>query len=365
MKRINWFEPVFDEEDISEVKKVLESAYVNEGPKTRELEEEIKKLLNKKYIIITTSATSALFLAVKADAILKEVKEFEVIIPDLTMIATATSVGWAGGKPILVDSNKSNFTIDVNKIEGKISEKTTSIIPVHTLGRSSDMDRVMEIAKKHNLSVIEDAAGALGSKNEKGQYLGTIGQLGCFSLQSNKIITCGQGGIIVTDNKDYYELIRRLRDFGRLNNKEFIHNIEGYNLKFNDLSAALALSQFRKLENKKRLLIKQKDLYEKLLSDIKEVKFPECKEGEIPLWVDVLAEKRGELISHLNKNNIFPRACWPAVHLNPPYAYNGSDLDFPIATKISNDAIWLPNGPNISDEDIKIVCDKILEFYNI
>lgn len=362
MTRINWNEPRFDENDLKEIKEVLDNAYVNEGPKTKQLEEEIKNYLGVKYVILTTNATAALFLAVKADSIIKGVKDFEVIVPDLTMFATATSVSWAGGKPVLVDVERERATIDVEKIEEKVNDKTIAIIPIHVLGRAADMDKIMQIASKYNLSIIEDAAGALGSKH-KGKFLGTIGKVGCFSLQSNKIITCGQGGIIVTNNDKYYEVLRRLRDFGRFSNKEFVHQTEGYNLKFNDLSAALALAQFRKIEERKKMLINQFNHYKKELQNLEKIKFFPFGEEEIPLWVDVVVKNREKLIEYLKSNEIYSRACWPALHMNPPYQYQGKNKDFPNSSFLSDNVLWLPNGPAINQEQMSYICGKIKNFY--
>lgn len=359
--RINWNEPKFDNADLNEVKKVLDANYVNEGPKTKELEEIIKKYLNVKHVILTTNATAALFLAVKADALIKNVKDFEVIIPDMTMIATATAVDWAGGKAIPVDIEKDRLTLDIKEIEKKITSKTIAIMPVHILGRSADMNAIQEIANKHNLTIIEDAAGALGSKYN-GKYLGTFGKVGCFSMQSNKIITSGQGGIIVTNDDKYNEIIRRLRDFGRASNKEFMHNMIGYNLKFSDLAAALAIAQFGKIESRKELLLSQYKLYKKELK-IDQIRFFDYKVDEIPLWVDVMVEERQKLVDFLKSHEIFSRECWPAVHKNPPYIHNGNDSKFPNASFASENVLWLPNGPAIDAEKIKYISNKIKEYY--
>jgi len=362
--RINWNEPRFDKDDLEHIKEVLETAYVNEGPKSKELEEKLKEYLGTRHIILTTSATAALFLAIKADSIIKKITDFEVIVPDLTMFATATAVEWAGGKPILVDVEKEKITIDVNKIEEKITPKTMAIIPVHTLGRSSDMGTLNNLAQKHNLTIIEDAAGALGSKYEGISYLGSMGKLGCFSLQSNKIITCGQGGIIATNDDQYNEVIRRLRDFGRFDKKEFVHEKIGFNLKFNDLSAALALGQFEKIEKRKDLLKNQFDQYKQELSSITQIKFFPYQEGEIPLWIDIIAEKRDELNDYLISQNIHPRKEWPSLHMNPPYIKQGNDGDFQNSSFFSKNVLWLPNGPAINKEQITLISSKIKEFYN-
>lgn len=360
--RINWNEPGFDGEELKEIEEVIKTAYVNEGPKTKNLEEEIRRYLGVKHVILTTSATAALFLAIKSDSIIKGVDNFEVIIPNLTMIATATAVEWAGGKPVIVDVEKDRGTINIEEIERKINFKTTAIIPVHILGRAANMDNLQEIASRHNISIIEDAAGALGSKHN-GKFLGTFGKVGCFSLQANKIITSGQGGIIVTNDDKYYEIIKRLRDFGRQNNKEFLHEAIGYNLKFNDLSAALGLAQFRRIEGRRKMLISQLEQYEKELQDLEEIKFFPFKEEEIPLWIDVIAKDIGKLIEYLNSFEIYPRKCWPALHKNPPYKNHGTNMNFPNSTFLSENVLWLPNGPAINPEKISFICEKIKDFY--
>jgi perosamine synthetase len=364
MDYIRWYEPKFGNEELEEVKAVLKAEYVNEGPKTAELENDFKKYLGVKHIIMTTSATAALFLAIKAEATVRRIQDFEVIVPDLTMFATATAVNWAGGRPIMVDVKKDNLTIDPAKIARKINNKTIAIVPVHITGRSADMPRIMAIANEHNLAIIEDAAGALGSKLQD-RFLGTIGKVGCFSLQSNKIITSGQGGVIASNDDKHYELIRRLRDFGRFSKEEFLHEITGYNLKFNDLSAALAIAQLRKLEERKLSLINQSNRYKLNLSTLQQIKFFDFAEGEIPLWIDVIVRERRELSDYLASKQIYCRNCWPALHRNKPYADRGSDSDFPNSSFASDKVLWLPNGPKITREKINHVCDQIKQFYSM
>lgn len=358
--RINWYEPRFDEEDIRAISEVIMSGFINEGQKTKELEEVFKRYLGVKHAIFTTSATAGLFLAIKADSIIRKKENFEVIIPDLTMIATATAVEWAGGKPILVDIERDRGNIDCSLIEEAINMNTTAIIPVHILGRGADIDKLTEIAERNNLTIIEDAAGALGSKNGN-KFLGTFGKVGCYSLQSNKIISCGQGGIIVTDDDEYYEVMKRLKDFGRFN-KEFLHEKIGYNLKMTDLSASIVISQFEKLESRKELLLRQRKIYEEELGNLKQIHLFKYMAGEIPLWIDAFVKERKELVEFLKENDINTRECWPSIHMNPPY--KRTDEEFPISSYFSKNILWLPNGPTISDEQIRIVCSKIKEYYS-
>lgn len=361
--RINFNEPAFDDDDLKSVEEVIKNNFVNEGPKTKELEDNLKEYLGSKHVLLVPNGTAALFLAIKAESIIRNLSDFEVIIPDTTMFATATAVEWAGGRPVVVDVEKEIGLIDPQKVEQKINKKTLAIIPVHLIGRGADMDKLSSIAKENNIVVIEDAAGALGSKYKNRNYLGAIGDYGCFSLQSNKIITCGQGGIVTTNDDSRYEIMKRLRDFGRFNKNEFVHEKVGFNLKFSDLQAALALSQFKKIESRKELLLKQYNSYKEQLKDIGQIKFFDYKEGEIPLWIEVVAENRDELNDFLISKSIFPRKIWPSIHENPPYQNQGSDEDFPNSSYLSKNVLWLPNGPAISEDKLNLVCNEIKDFY--
>lgn len=358
---IRWNEPRFDSEDLKEVSKVIIDNYVNEGPKTKEFEKILSEYLNVKNVVMVTNGTVALYLALKSIAILKGKEDFEVIIPDMTMFATATAVELAGGKPVIVDVEEKRGVIDLEKIEEKITEKTLAIMPVQILGRGVDMEKLKQITEKYNLMIVEDSAGALGSM-QGNEYLGTIGDVGCFSLQSNKIITTGQGGVIVSDNDLLIENIRRLRDFGRADKSEFLHNEIGYNFKFSDLAASLGVSQFKKIEERKKMLVEQYETYFNELSSLEEIKFFGLKEKEVPLWIDVYVKKRDKLFSFLKEREVFSRPCWPAIHQNPPFLQN--DENFPVSSKMASEVLWLPNGPGINKDQIIYICDLIKEFYN-
>lgn len=362
--KINWYEPKFGESEKRLVNQVLDEGYVNEGPMTLKLEEKFRELLNVKHVIFTNSGTSALFLALKADQRIRGLKDYEVIVPDFTCIATASAVKMSGATPVLVDIEKIRLCIDVNEIEKKITPRTKAIIPVHILGRSCDMDSIFEIANRHGLTVIEDAAGALMSRSEKG-YLGTLGKVGCFSLQANKIISCGQGGMIVTNDDHYNEMIRRIKDQGRFSKDEFTYPIEGYNLKFNDVLAAILLGQLENLDGRRALLIEQRKLMEEELREVEGIKMPKVdyENGEVPLWIEIIVEDMDGLHEYLKDQEIATRKSgWPPVHRNG--AYEADDEYFPKSSYISDHSLWLPNGPNISLDDIREICLKIREFYN-
>lgn len=274
--KISWYSPKFGEKEKELVVKALETGYVNDGgPMCKELEKKISKFLEVKHVILTTSGTAALFLALKADQIIRNLKDYEVIIPDFTCIATANAVRWAGNGAIevLADVNKEDYCINILDIEKKIGPKTKVIIINQIIGRCCDIEELNKIAKEHGLIIIEDAAGAFGSKCKHG-YIGTIGKVGCFSLQANKIISCGQGGIVVTNDDLYANKMRRIRDQGRLNKTDVVYPIEGYNLKFNDILAGVVLGQLEDIENRIKNLINQRKQYEQELKNIPEIFLP-------------------------------------------------------------------------------------------
>ncbi|MEK6927738.1 MAG: DegT/DnrJ/EryC1/StrS family aminotransferase [Nanoarchaeota archaeon] len=362
--KINWNEPKFEDEEIRAVSEVLKEGFVTEGKRSYELEEKLKSFLGVKHVILTTSCSAAMFLAMEADKIIRNLEDYEVLVPDLTFIATATSIELAGGKPILVDIDRDNFCISPEDIRRKITSKTKAIIPVHVLGRSCRMQEIINIAEEFNLTIIEDAANALGS-NYNGDKLGTLGKMGCFSLQANKTITCGHGGFIVTNDDKYNNILRRLKDFGRLNKEEEFHSILGFNFKFTDIQSAIVLEQLKRLPLRIENLIKQRKRYEQNLRDISAINFPKVDyfAGEVPLYVDILTEKRDALKNYLSKLEIGSRKCWHPLHRNPPYNYQGKDSNFPNSCHISDTCLWLPNGNNITFEEIDYICNKIKKFY--
>ncbi|MCK4732347.1 MAG: DegT/DnrJ/EryC1/StrS family aminotransferase [Methanophagales archaeon] len=202
--------PYFDSEELEEIKKVLDSGWVSQGPKVKELEDEIAEYLGVKYAIAVTNCTSALHLALLSIGIKKGEA---VLVADFTFPATGHAVLYCRAKPIFVDIDLKTYNINPESIEEKITERTKAIIPVHTFGQPAEMDKIMEIAENHNLKVIEDTACAL-SAIYKNTYAGIIGNIGCFSFHARKGITTGEGGMVVTDDASLADRIRNLSVFG-------------------------------------------------------------------------------------------------------------------------------------------------------
>lgn len=338
--KIAWNEPNFGKEELKQVKEVLESGYVSEGPKTKELEKKLAKIVGSKHVIMTTSATAALYLAIEADKRIRHYKDGEVIIPDLTFVATKNAVEMAGLRLRIEDVHPKTFSLN----DCIFNEKTKIVIPVNILGRSRiskydgyDQDPV---------TIICDNAGALGSKVSNGM-------VGCYSLQSNKIITCGQGGFCATDSDEYAKEIRKIKDFGRANKED--NNTKGFNFKFNDILAGIALGQLETLTSRRSLLLEQYSSYKSKLSDYG--RFIEYLDGEIPLWIEFITDKRDTLFDYLISQGITCRKPWKAIIDNPKL--------YPNTCYYAKSALWLPNGSCISKKDITFTCDKIINYLEL
>lgn len=362
MQTIPWWQPQFGKKEYTLLQEVLNSNFPNEGKRTIEFQDRISTLLHVKHTLAVTSATAAIYLSLKAVGI---GAGDEVIVPDITFIATANAVEMTGAKAILVDVDPQTLTLDIHSFQNAITSKTKAVIPVHVSGRAADMEMIGKIAKTRGIFIIEDAAEAFMSKHN-GKYLGTIGDIGCFSLSPAKTITTGQGGLIVTNNEKLYRNVRELKDQGRRERGtggNDIHYRVGFNFKFTDLQAAVGLGQLDVA--KKRILRLKKTylLYQKCLSGVKGISLFDfnIQEEESPQWIDAIAIERDKLVAYLKGKNISCRKFWYPLHQQIPY--KKTDSNFPVTTKLSPTAVWLPSAFTLSDNDIKKVCEEIKLFY--
>jgi perosamine synthetase len=362
MKKISWWEPEIGRKEYKLIQSVLKSNFPNEGKLTTEFENKIQDLLKVKYAVAVTSGTAAIFLSLKALGI---GHGDEVIVPDLTFIATANAVVMSGATPILVDVDNESLTIDTVLLRKAITPRTKAIIPVHVSGRASNMKQLKKIARENKLFIVEDAAEAFTSKYN-GRFLGTIGDAGCFSFSPAKTITTGQGGVIVTNNTKLALKLRELKDQGRPirgTGGDDIHYSIGFNFKFTDLQAALGIGQLDYLNARISRIKKTYKLYKKLLNDVKQIRILDFKinENEVPQWVDAICEKRNALDKYLSENNIHCRRLWHPIHRQKPYKL--ADTMFPNSSSISPNALWLPSSFNMTDNDVVTVCRYIEKFY--
>lgn len=355
--------PDIGQEELDEVKKVFDSKYLVQGEKVDEFENQIKEYLNVKHAIAVSSGTAALHLALLA----LDVKPGdEVIVPDFTFPATSNVVEIVGATTKFVDINLDSLCIDTDNIENMITDKTKVIMPVQEFGQSSDMDKIMELAKKYNLKVIEDAACALGAEY-KGRKVGTIGDIGCFSLHPRKAITTGEGGIIVTNDDELAEKIRILRNHGLsyINGKpQFV--TAGFNYRMTNIQGAIGVVQMKKLETiiQKRIEIAYQ--YNELLKNIKGITLPAEKSYGKHVWQTyhiLLDEKidRDQLIKKLKDKEIETNFGAYAVHQQPYYKekYNYKDSKFENSIYAYNYGIALPLYDQLKEEDIKYIVAQL------
>ena len=360
-RTIDFWVPQFGSEEKTRLAEVIDSGYLNDGEVTTRFERQIAELLGCKHVVATTSGTSAIFLAL-AGAGIKAGDE--VLVPDVTFIATANAVSLAGATPVLVDVDPHTLNMDPVAAERAITSKTKAIVPVHVSGRAADLASLGEIAKRHGLALIEDAAEALLSKY-RGKYLGTIGMAGCFSLSPNKTITTGQGGLIATNDDRLHVRLRELKDQGRPvkgTGGDDTHQSLGFNFKFTNLQAAIGLAQLKELP---RRADRMRSIYKGYrdglqgVAGISVIPF-NVDEGELPQWTDVLVEQRDVLYEHLASRGMRGRRFWHAIHTQAPYLRNSQD--FPNSARQVPHAMWLPSAFTLSDEDVASVCREVGSF---
>lgn len=362
--RIPLSRPYIDKDDINAVKNVMKSGYLSLGPKLPEFERAIADYVGAKYAVAVNSGTSALHLCIRATGI-KEGDE--VITTPYSFIASANCILFEKATPVFVDIDENTLNIDADKIEEVITENTKAILPVHVFGLPAEMDKIMAIAKKHNLKVIEDAAEALGAKY-KGQNVGTFGDCGIFAFYPNKQMTTGEGGIIVTNNEQIRDLCISMRSQGRGANDDWLKHVRlGYNYRLNEMSCALGLSQLKKIDFLLKKRAEVASYYNTILSKFKDVIIPsENLELQRSWFVYVIRVKeniyRDKVIKILVENDIQSKQYFPAIHLQDFYRneFGYHEGMFPICEKVSNSTLALPFFTSMKKSQVKTVC-KLLK----
>ena len=356
-----------DNAEKKELASVIDSGWYTESSKTKEFERMFASFIGAKYACAVTSGAAALYLGLKA---LKISNGDEVIVPDLTFVASPNSVEATGAKPILADIEKNTLNLDFAKMSKSVSKKTKAIMPVDFNGRPVDMKILREFADKKGIKLIEDAAHAIGCYYNR-RHLGTISDVGIFSFSTPKIITTGQGGMIVTNDRQIYERSMALKDFGREigvkkeMKKSFSHSTIGFNFKFTEFQAAVGIAQMRKLQ--KRILKKRRMFrkYVDLLSNVEGIEFLKTNLKNVTPWMtDVFlksAVKRTQLIKYLEKKQIGTRIYYPPIHRLKPY--RKTDREYKQASGFSNRGLWLPSSVTLTDKQIVIVCNEIKQFF--
>lgn len=364
--KVPQFQPWLGEDEYAAIGKCFELNWITEGQQAQIFQDKLLKLMGVKYGVFAPNGTLALYLALKAAGI---GAGDEVIVPDFTFIASANAVEMAGARPVFCDVLPFNCQIDIASAEKCITPKTKAIMPVHIYGTVCDMDSVTAFARQHNLLIIEDAAQAIGA-HYKGIHAGTFGDVGAFSFFADKTITTGEGGFVVTNNAEIHEKLLYLRNQGRRERGTFIHPEIGYNFRMTDIQCSMGIVQLEKLaqiiERKKHILA----LYRSLLQSIKQVRFFEPPEHAewVPFRIPLFCEQAHELMAFLANKEIETRTFFYPLHRQPAFNYLQSDKtlhddDFSLAISAYNQGVCFPIFPALSDEQIRYVCDMIMEFY--
>ncbi|HAF06822.1 MAG: DegT/DnrJ/EryC1/StrS family aminotransferase [bacterium] len=341
---------------------VCENTAFTMGPFVEEFEKKFSEYLGVKHFVATSTGTSALHTALLAFGI---GNGDEVLVPVNTFTATAEAVVMVGAKPVFVDNDPLTYNMDISKIEQLINHKTRAIIPVHLYGQPVDMEKIGEIASKHNLIVIEDCAQAHGAKF-KGRMVGTFGHAACFSFYPGKNLgSYGEGGGVATNSDQIAEKMDKIRNHG--SKIKYIHEFVGYNYHMHGFQGAVLAIKLKYLDewNKRRREIAQK--YSEKLKDVKDLSLPyiqkEC-EHVFHLYV-IRTSYREELKQFLNDNGVGTNIHYPyPLHLQESYKFVGyKQGDFPIAEEYAPKLLSLPIFPEMTDEQIDYVVSKIKEFY--
>ncbi|MDP3990941.1 MAG: DegT/DnrJ/EryC1/StrS family aminotransferase [Candidatus Nealsonbacteria bacterium] len=360
MSFINQIEPVYGKEEIKAVMDYLKSGgWLTEFKKTREFEDMIAKFTGAKHCSVVTNGTVSLFIALKA---LDVGPGDEVIVPDITMAASPNAVILTGAKPVFVDIEEESLCLDVAKVAQAINKKTKAVMHVSLNGRAGELLKLKKLCQKKKIYLIEDAAQSLGSFYQ-GKHLGRHGIIGSFSFSMPKIITMGQGGCLITDSQKLDDKIKLIKDFGRKSGGVDFYETVGWNFKFTDLQAVIGIAQMKKLKArmaKKKRIFK---LYRHLLAGVKEVKFIETDLRQTTPWfMDILVNRREKLIAYLKTQGIGSRSIYPSLHNQPAYNKKGS---YPVAERTANKGLWLPSSVNLTEKEIKYICQQIKQFYSI
>jgi len=364
-KLIKLMSPDLGEEEINSFRKVLNSHHLTDGPVTRLFEKKFAKYIKIKFAVATTSGTSALELALR---ILKIRRGDEIILPSFTHPATGNCILLVGAKPIFVDIDLKTLNIDPELINNAISKKTRAIITVSQFGNPINYKPLLKFKKKHSLFLVEDAACSTGSKIGN-MHAGSQADISCFSFHPRKIITTGEGGMLVTNKKSLYEEANKIKNFGLVRrNNNLIQESWGTNLKLTDIQSAIGIIQLNKIEKIIQTRIKKAKIYHDLFSSTQDIIKPSTQEKTrhtYQTYCILIKRKnqRDKLMSHLKKFNIESRIGSYALHLQPAFSqFSGEDLKN--SRFAYENGIAIPLHGKLSQNEQQYIVNKIKNFLN-
>lgn len=363
--------PIIGDEEIRAVVEVLKSGMLRQGPKTALFESMFSGLVGAEYACATNSGTASLHMAYMATID----KGDEVIVPDFTFFATASTIVLSGGVPVFVDVDPRTFNIDPEEVKERITNRTKAIVPVHLYGNSADLKPILDIAEDKDLIVISDAAQALGTKYN-GKDVGSYPDIVCYSFYPTKNITTCEGGMITTGDSELHEKFKALRDHGQ--SSRYLHTSLGLNYRMTDLQATIGIEQLKKLEwflEKRR---SNADYLTQNLKGIEAVETPYVKENvthsfnqyTIKLNLEKLRCSRDEFADVLNTKNIGSAVHYPKpLHLQPIFMklLHTREGTCPVSEELSRRVLSIPVHPSLTESDLQSICEaikKVAEHYS-
>jgi len=324
-------------------------------------ETSLAEYVGVRYAMATSSATGALHLGLLA---LGVGPGDEVIVPGQTWVASASTVAYCGAKPVFVDVDRETWTLDPERLEAVITPRTKAIMPVHLYGNPSDMDPICEIAARHGLRIIEDAAPSLGA-SYRGRRTGSLGDVAAFSFQGAKIAATGEGGMLVTDDPEVYDRAHRLNEHGRLSTSFLIGEI-GFKYKMPNIVAALGLAQLERIEE---LVAKKRQIfgwYRDRLGDVEGLQMNHEREGDRNIqWMSSLvlngkfAVDRDGLMAGLKERLVDTRPFFPSIPDMP--VFEDTSVSLPVSEHLAASAVNLPSGHNLTEEQVDYIARMVCE----
>ena len=372
--KIPLFKIYWDKEDVQMVSDTIKKGmFWATGPNVEKFEEAISKYVGARYATVFNSGTSALHAVLLAHDIKRG---DEVIVPSFTFIATANSPLFVGAKPVFAEIEDKTYGLDPEDVKGKITKKTRAIIPIHYGGCSCLIRELKEIAQDHDLILIEDAAESLGAAIKE-KKVGTFGDSAMFSFCAPKVITTGEGGVVVTNSRDVYEKLKLIRSHGRVETADYFSSAEymnyitlGYNFRMSNITAALGIAQIRKIDKIIKMRRRNAEYLSKKLSKITEITLPDSPADYFHIYqmytVRTSRERvRDELAKYLSKEGIMTKVYFSPVHLTHFYKkeFGCRKGMLPNTERIAGQVLTLPMYPELTRGEMDYITEKVYAFF--
>ncbi|MGH7265884.1 MAG: DegT/DnrJ/EryC1/StrS family aminotransferase [Candidatus Rokuibacteriota bacterium] len=356
-------DPRLDGNELRYVTQCIQSNWISSaGRFVREFEETFAAAVGCRYGIACSNGTTSLHLAL---ATLGVGPGDEVITPTFTMIATANAVRYTGAMPVLVDSERETWNLDVTRLAAAVTPRTRGILLIHTYGHPADMDPILDLAERRGLWILEDAAEAHGARY-KGRFVGGLGRAGSFSFYANKIITTGEGGMVTSNDPELARVARRLRDHAFSDERHFWHKYLGFNYRMTNLQAAVGVAQTERLEEFVEIRRVNAARYTRLLSKIPGLTLPvERPWARNVYWMygvvveDAFGISRDELRQRLARRGIETRTFFIPIHLQPIYYALYEGQRYPVAEELCRRGLYLPSGATLTEAEITYICEMV------